>query len=108
MDAPPGPEQGHGEVGVLHQGVVGVATHVDEGPPPEGTGRAGDDGHHAEHILGPAVDVEADDVLQRLEPGQPRPPVADLDIAGHRPDFLSIMILHITKMHHKFRGGIRK
>src|SRR5581483_421719 len=41
--------------------------------------------HHPGDVLGPAVEVEGDDVLQRLEGGQQVAAVADLDVAGHRP-----------------------
>src|SRR5581483_3062856 len=47
-DAPAGGEEGEGEVGVLHQGVGGVAAGVEEGPAAESAGGAGDDGHDVE------------------------------------------------------------
>ena len=84
---PAGPVDGHGEVGVLGQGVGADAADLVERLPTEGADGPGHDHDATERLVHPAVEVAAHDVLDVLPAAEQAPPVSHLRVAGHRPDF---------------------
>src|SRR5262249_22614012 len=85
-DLPAPPEQVDGEIGVFDESVVRIASGGQDGGAAKGASRAGNHIHDVQAGLGPTVEVETGDVLERLETGQQAAAVPALDVAGVRAD----------------------
>ncbi len=82
-DLPPGPVDGHGEIGVLGEGVVADPTDLGHSLAPEGADGTRHDRHAPERLVHPAVEVESHGVFDVLPAAEDASAVPDLGVPGH-------------------------